>query len=45
MILKVEPERIGEMSNQKRGGSGVRRQSAPDPRTTTNLNRKSRMVT
>jgi len=34
MILKVEPQRIGEMSNQKRGESGTRHQASPDPRRT-----------
>jgi hypothetical protein len=33
MVPKTEPQRIGEMSRAKNGGSGVRRQSAPDPRT------------
>jgi hypothetical protein len=35
MLPKVEPHRTGEMTIiEKRGESGVRRQSAPDPRTT-----------
>jgi hypothetical protein len=34
MILNVEPQRIGEMSDQKRGESGTRLQASPDPRTT-----------
>ena len=34
MILKVEPQRIGEMRVEKRGESGTRRQASPDPRTT-----------
>jgi len=33
MILKVEPQRIGEMSVDTRGGTGTRRQASPDPRT------------
>jgi hypothetical protein len=33
MILKVEPECIGEMSAKKRGESGTRLQASPDPRT------------
>ena len=34
MILKVEPQRIGEMRVEKRGESGTRLQASPDPRTT-----------
>jgi hypothetical protein len=44
MILKVEPERIGKLNLEKRGGSGPDGNLAPDPRTTTSLNRKSRVV-
>jgi hypothetical protein len=29
---------------QKRGGTGTRRQASPDPRTTTYLYQKSRVV-
>jgi hypothetical protein len=36
MILKVEPQRIGEMKIEMRGGTGTRRQASPDPRTTHN---------
>jgi hypothetical protein len=34
MVPKTEPQRIGEMRRAKNGGSGVQRQSAPDPHTT-----------
>jgi hypothetical protein len=33
MIPKAEPQRIGETSAEKRGGTGTRRQASPDPRT------------
>ncbi len=34
MILKLEPQRTGEMSVENRGESGTRLQASPDPRTT-----------
>jgi len=34
MILKVEPERIGKLNLEKRGGTGTRCQVSPAPRTT-----------
>jgi hypothetical protein len=33
MILNVEPQRIGEMSIEQRGGTGVASKLTPDPRT------------
>ena len=32
MILKVEPERIGKLNLEKRGGSGPAAKLNPDPR-------------
>jgi hypothetical protein len=34
MIPKAEPQRTGETSAEKRGGTGTNRQASPDPRTT-----------
>ncbi len=44
ILAKVEPRRTGEMSIEKRGESGTRLQASPDPRTTTSLKQKSRVV-
>jgi hypothetical protein len=44
MVPKTEPQRIREMSRAENGGSGVRRQSAPDPRTTHNPKAKAQGV-
>jgi hypothetical protein len=32
MIPRAEPQRTGETSAEKRGGTGTRRQASPDPR-------------
>lgn len=36
IIANTQPQRIGEMRIEKRGGTGTRRQASPDPRTTHN---------
>jgi hypothetical protein len=44
MVPKTEPQRIGEMSREKNGGPGVRRQSAPDPHGTHTPKTKAQVV-
>jgi len=44
MILKVEPQRIGEMRVEKRGESGTRRQASPNPHTTHIPEAKAQVV-
>ena len=44
ILPEGEPRSNGEMNLEERGGTGTRDQASPDPRTTTSLNRKSRMV-
>jgi hypothetical protein len=44
MIANTEPQGIGEMRIEKRGGSGPASKLTPDPHTTANLNRKARVV-
>jgi hypothetical protein len=33
MIANTEPQRIGKMRIEKRGGTGTRRQASPNPHT------------
>lgn len=45
ILAKDSPRRNGEfVTPEKRGGSGTRLQASPDPRITTHLDRKSRVV-
>jgi hypothetical protein len=44
MIANTEPQRIGEMRIEKRGGSGPASKLTPHPRTTHTPNTKAQVV-
>jgi len=44
MIANTEPQRIGEMRIEKRGGTGTRRQASPTPHPTHIPETKAQVV-